>query len=56
VFSTAQLLEGPCGLPRAQAATGYVRRVNQIMRNLGFMQKRPAYGAADRSPRWHRAE
>lgn len=56
VYSTAQLLEGPCGLPRAQAATGYVRRVNQIMRNLGFTQKRPAYGAADRSPRWYRAE
>lgn len=53
--TTAQILEWACGLPRAQASTGYVRRVNAIMRGLGWTSRRPAYGAQDRSPRWFRA-
>jgi putative DNA primase/helicase len=50
--TTAQILESACGLPRAQASTGYVRRVNAIMRGLGWISRRPAYGSQDRSPRW----
>lgn len=52
--TTAQILEWACGLPRAQASTGYVRRVNAIMRGLGWVSRRPAYGSQDRSPRWFR--